>query len=275
MADTTAREDGKHHTSHREAKNGGHDPGGHASQAVITITHYKASDSDDGDEKHHTPHRTPKMADMTPAGEDEKHHTWLPDAKNAVCEVCGQSFTWSGRGQPARYCSRTCQMKAYRQRQSSVDAPGQGVPVPTAMEQADSGPPDPSVCLDCGKPITDPGFSYRCPRCLKARLDRFARPYPEKLIDWLQQQEGRSLVEQGPDDIIEWGERLLAELRAGRVQLPVVEIKPGHAVLVPERFLASHIAEAKLGIDAATENLRRYQRALELVSERKQQQHGR
>jgi hypothetical protein len=36
-------------------------------------------------------------------------------------------------------------------------------------------------------------------------------------------------------------------------------------VLVLEQFLESHIAEAKLGIDAATENLRRLQRALELV----------
>ena len=80
-----------------------------------------------------------------------------------------------------------------------------------------------------------------------------------------------TLVEQGPDDIIGWGERLLAELRAGRVQLPVVEIKPGHTVLAPERFLASHIAEGKLGIGAAVENLRLYRRALELV----RQQHGR
>jgi KaiC/GvpD/RAD55 family RecA-like ATPase len=247
--------------------------GGH--RGVITVTGCNASASDDDPGKHHNPHREAKNGGHTPAGEDEKHHTWLPDAKTAVCEVCGQSFTWSGRGQPARYCSRTCQMKAYRQRQSSADAPGQGEPVPTAMEEAESDPPDPSVCLDCGKPITDPGFSYRCPRCLKTRIDRFARPYPEKLIDWLQQQEGRSLVKQGPDDIIGWGERLLAELRAGRVQLPVVEIKPGHTVLVPEQFLASHITEGKLGIDAATENLRRFRRALELVSERKQQQHGR
>jgi hypothetical protein len=243
---------GKHHTPHRDAKNGEQTPAGE-------------------DEKHHTWLPEAKNGGHDPAGEDEKHHTWLPDAKNAVCEVCGQSFTWSGRGQPARYCSRTCQMKAYRQRQHPADTPGQGVPVPTAVEQADSGPPDPSVCLDCGKPITDPGFSYRCPRCLKARLDRFARPYPEKLIDWLQQQEGRSLVEQGPDDIIEWGERLLAELRAGRratSQLPVVEIKPGHAVLVPyERFLdePNRRGEARYRHRAATVNLRRLQRALELV----------
>jgi hypothetical protein len=72
------------------------------------------------------------------------------------------------------------------------------------------------------------------------------------------------LVEQGaPDDIIAWGEQLLAELRAGRVRLAPVELKPGHAVLVPERFLASHIAEGKLGIGAAVENLRLYRKALE------------
>jgi DNA-binding transcriptional ArsR family regulator len=73
-----------------------------------------------------------------------------------------------------------------------------------------------------------------------------------------------TLVEQGaPDDIIAWAEQLLAELRAGRVQLPVIELKPGHTVLVPERFLASHLAEAKLGIGAAVENLRLFRRALE------------
>jgi DNA-binding transcriptional ArsR family regulator len=72
------------------------------------------------------------------------------------------------------------------------------------------------------------------------------------------------LVEQGaPDDIIAWGEQLLAELRAGRVQLPVIELKPGHTVLVPERFLASHMVEAKLGIGAALEHLRLYRKALE------------
>jgi hypothetical protein len=66
-----------------------------------------------------------------------------------------------------------------------------------------------------------------------------------------------------PDDIIVWAEQLLDGIRAGRVQLPVVELKPGHTVLVPERFLASHITEAKLGIGAALENLWRYRRALE------------
>jgi DNA-binding transcriptional ArsR family regulator len=199
--------DEKHHTPHREAKIGGHDPGGHASQAVITITHYKASDSDDGDGKHHTPHREAKNGghgsiveagkhhtwrheakneEHTPGGEDEKHHTWLPDAETATCVVCGQLFTWSGRGQPARYCSRTCQMKAYRQRWSSADTPGHGVPVSTAVVQADSGPPDPGICLDCHQPITAEEFQYRCPACLKARYDRLQREYPEKLVRWLQ-----------------------------------------------------------------------------------------
>jgi predicted nucleic acid-binding Zn ribbon protein len=74
-------------------------------------------------------------------------------------------------------------------------------------------------------------------------------------------------VEQGaPDDIIAWGEWLLGELRAGRVQLPVIELKPGHTVLVPERFLASHLNEAKLGFSAALENLWLLRRVLEAVS---------
>jgi hypothetical protein len=74
-------------------------------------------------------------------------------------------------------------------------------------------------------------------------------------------------VEQGvPDDIIAWGEWLLAELRAGRVQLPPVELRPGHTVLDAERFLTSHIAEARLGIGVALENLRRYRRVVEAVS---------
>jgi len=153
--------------------------------------HYKANDSDDDPGKHHTPHHDAKNGEQTPAGEAGKHHAWLPDAENAVCEVCGQLFTWSGRGQPARYCSRTCQMKAYRQRQSSADTPGQGKPVPPVVEKADSGPPDPSVCLDCGKRITAEGFQYRCPECLQAVYDRLERQYPEKLARWLEQQHGR------------------------------------------------------------------------------------
>ncbi len=36
-----------------------------------------------------------------------------------VCAVCDQTFTAGGG---ARYCSRACQMKAYRRRQKS-DAP--------------------------------------------------------------------------------------------------------------------------------------------------------
>jgi hypothetical protein len=178
-------DDGKHHTSHREAKIGGHDPGGHASQAVITITHYNASDSDDDPGKHHTPHREAKNDENDPAGEDEKHHTWLPDAKNAVCEVCGQLFTWSGRGQPARYCSRTCQMKAYRQRSTPEDTPGQVVPR-NLVTETNGHPPDPGICLDCHQPITAEGFQYRCPACLKARYDRLGREYPEKLTRWLE-----------------------------------------------------------------------------------------
>jgi hypothetical protein len=76
-----------------------------------------------------------------------------------------------------------------------------------------------------------------------------------------------TLVEQEPpDDVIAWGEWLLAELRAGRVRLPPVELRPGHTVLDAERFLASHLAEARLGISTALENLRRYRRVVEAVS---------
>jgi hypothetical protein len=78
-----------------------------------------------------------------------------------------------------------------------------------------------------------------------------------------------TLVEQGaPDDIIAWGEWLLGELRAGRTQLPVIELTPGRSVVAPERFLASHLAEAKLGIGAALENLRLYRKALERAGRR-------
>ncbi|ACM04832.1 AAA family ATPase [Thermomicrobium roseum] len=164
---------GKHHTPHREAKIDAQDPGGEAG-------------------KHHTWLHEAQNDEHTPAGEAEKHHAWLPDAKNAVCEVCGQLFTWSGRGQPARYCSRTCQMKAYRQRSTPVDAPGRGNPGSLATETETNGhPPDPSACLDCGKRIDAEGFQYICPPCMKLRYDKLQRQYPEKLIRWLEQQHGR------------------------------------------------------------------------------------
>jgi hypothetical protein len=72
-----------------------------------------------------------------------------------------------------------------------------------------------------------------------------------------------------PDDIIVWAEQLLDGIRAGRVQLPPVDLKPGHTVLVPERFLASHITEAKLGISVALENLRLFRRAVERAGMRR------
>ena len=79
-----------------------------------------------------------------------------------------------------------------------------------------------------------------------------------------------TLVEQGPpDDIIAWAEQLLAELRDGQVQLPPVELKPGRSVVAPERFLASHLAEAKLGIGVALENLRRFRRGVERAGRRR------
>jgi hypothetical protein len=166
--------DGKHHTPHREAKNGEYDPTGEVG-------------------KHHTWRHEAKIEAPDPGGGAGKHHTWLPDAENAVCEVCGQLFTWSGRGQPARYCSRTCQMKAYRQRSTPVDTPGQVTPGSLAME-TNGHPPDPGTCLDCHQPITAEGFQYRCPGCLRGRYDRLQREYPEKLVRWLQahdQKEGR------------------------------------------------------------------------------------
>jgi len=77
-------------------------------------------------------------------------------------------------------------------------------------------------------------------------------------------------VPHGPGDVVSWGECLLAELRAGRVQLPEIELKPGHRVVVPERFLASHLAESKFGIRAAIENLRAYRAALARLAQYRQ-----
>jgi hypothetical protein len=83
-------------------------------ESSLTLTRYMSVNVNDDPVKNITrsASRTPKMAKQTPAGEDEKHHTWLPDAKNgehdppageaekhhtwlhdaktAVCEVCGQ-----------------------------------------------------------------------------------------------------------------------------------------------------------------------------------------
>ncbi|WP_226598722.1 TetR/AcrR family transcriptional regulator [Streptomyces violascens] len=40
----------------------------------------------------------------------------MRDEKEARCEVCGTDLAPAGRGRPARYCSRSCQARAYRAR---------------------------------------------------------------------------------------------------------------------------------------------------------------
>ncbi|MFE3184665.1 TetR/AcrR family transcriptional regulator [Streptomyces violascens] len=40
----------------------------------------------------------------------------MRDEKEARCEVCGTGLAPAGRGRPARYCSRSCQARAYRAR---------------------------------------------------------------------------------------------------------------------------------------------------------------
>jgi predicted RNA-binding Zn-ribbon protein involved in translation (DUF1610 family) len=116
-----------------------------------------------------------------------------------TCVVCGQALLQVS-GQATRYCSTACRVKAYRQRWSSADTPGHGEPDPPAVEVAESGPPDPSVCLDCGKRIDAEGFQYRCPACLKALYDRLQRPYPEKLVRCLEQQHGYRSPDDTPGD---------------------------------------------------------------------------
>jgi predicted nucleic acid-binding Zn ribbon protein len=131
------------------------------------------------------PHQNYEIGGQTgvrEAGETELSHE---DAKigGHRCVVCGKPVAQWG-GKPARFCSDSCRKKFTRQ---------QGATGRVTVEQAESGPPDPSVCLDCHQPITDPGFLYICPACLKARYDKLERQYPEKLIRWLQlqQQHGR------------------------------------------------------------------------------------
>jgi len=189
-----------------------------------------------------------------------------------TCVVCGQAILQVS-DQATLYCSTACKAKAYRQRRSSVDTPG----------RVDDDPDDehgsvsffsPTDALIVGEKKTD-GKHHTPHR--DAKNDEhgsvgFVSP-TDALIAGEKKTEpnGRHSpgdssqpVEQGvPDDIIAWGEQLLAELRAGRVQLPVVELRPGRSVVDAERFLASHCAEARLGIGAAVESLRRYRRVLE------------
>jgi hypothetical protein len=253
-------EAGKHHTWLRDAKNGEHDPADDQEQPSLTLTAYMSVNVNDDPGKHHTPHHEAKNGGHGSTGEAGKHHTWLPDAENAVCEVCGQLFTWSGRGQPARYCSRTCQMKAYRQRRSSADTPGRVDFEPNGRHSpGDSSQPALVVRDDGHRPFTV--------HSLYSGVNSESEPNGRRSPGDSSQP---TLVERGvPDDIIVWAEQLLDGIRAGRVQLPPVDLKPGHAVLVPERFLASHITEAKLGISVALENLRLFRRAVERAGMRR------
>jgi DNA-binding transcriptional ArsR family regulator len=135
----------------------------------------------------HTP------ADHTSGSSDEPKNPHQNYEKALhTCVVCGQALLQVS-GQSALYCSTACRVKAYRQRQSSANTPGQSDPVRPAVEKA-TDVPDPSVCLDCGQRIGAEGFLYRCPPCLQARYDKLGWQYPEKLVRWLRvhaQKEGR------------------------------------------------------------------------------------
>lgn len=70
---------------------------------------------------------------------------------------------------------------------------------------------------------------------------------------------------QPDDDVVAWAERVLAQLERGDLVLPAVAYRPGATVVDPVRFLRSHLAEARLGIAQARENLERYRRAVQRV----------
>jgi DNA-binding transcriptional ArsR family regulator len=144
------------------------------------------------------PHQNCEKALHTPAdhtsGSSDEPKNPHQNCEKALhtCVVCGQALLQVS-GQSALYCSTACRVKAYRQRQSSANTPGQGDPVRPAVEKA-TDVPDPSVCLDCGQRIDAEGFLYRCPPCLQARYDKLGWQYPEKLVRWLRvhaQKEGR------------------------------------------------------------------------------------
>jgi DNA-binding transcriptional ArsR family regulator len=175
--------DGETELSHAEAKIGGHGSADFVSPRNSLI---RGETKTDG--KPENPHQSYEIGGQTPvreAGETELSHE---DAKigGHGCVVCGKPVAHWG-GKPARFCSDGCRKKFTRQQ----GATGR---VATVVEKAESGPPDPGICLDCHQPITAEGFQYRCPACLKARYDRLRREYPEKLVRWLQthdQKEGR------------------------------------------------------------------------------------
>ena len=171
------------------------------------------------------PHQSCEKALHTPAdhasGSSDEPKNPHQNCEKALhtCVACGQALLQVS-GQATLYCSTACKAKAYRQRQSAADTPGQGEPEPLAVEwtaltltpymtvnvneprhqqrapgrvtpgthatETNGHPPDPGTCLDCHQPIAAEGFQYRCPACLKARYDRLQREYPEKLARWLQ-----------------------------------------------------------------------------------------
>jgi hypothetical protein len=191
--------DGKHHTWLPDAKIDDPDGDGFFSSRYMPSREEKKMDGNP-----ENPHQNCKNGGQTPvreAGETELSHgdakiggqtpvreageTELSHGDDKIgghgCVVCGKPVAHWG-GKPARFCSDNCRKKFTRQR---------GAPGRVTVEVAESGPPDPSVCLDCHQPITAEGFQYICPPCLKRRYDRLQRQYPEKLANWLQQQHGR------------------------------------------------------------------------------------
>jgi predicted nucleic acid-binding Zn ribbon protein len=154
-------------------------------RGVITITGSKVSDGDDEDGKPENPHQNCEIGGHDPAGVTGETELSHQEAKigGHGCVVCGKPVAHWGE-KPARFCSDSCRKKFTRQQ----GATGR---VTTVVGKADSGPPDPGICLDCGQPITAEGFLYRCPPCLQALYDKLQRQYPEKLVRWLEQQHGR------------------------------------------------------------------------------------
>jgi len=179
--------------SHGEAKKASRTPDDLFSSRYTPMREEKKTD---GTPKN--PHQNCEKALHTPAdhtsGSSDEPKNPHQNCEKALhtCVVCGQALLQVS-GQSALYCSTACRVKAYRQRQSSANTPGQGDPVRPAVEKA-TDVPDPSVCLDCGQRIGAEGFLYRCPPCLQARYDKLGWQYPEKLVRWLRvhaQKEGR------------------------------------------------------------------------------------
>jgi hypothetical protein len=268
--------------------NGGDDPDG---DGFVSPTNTPIVGETKTDGNPENPHQNCEKASRTPAD----HPGWSSDepenphqnCKKALhtCVVCGQAILQVS-GQATLYCSTACRVKAYRQRRSSADAPG----------RVDDDPDDehgsvsfvsPTDALIVGETKTD-GKHHTPHRDAKNGGHGsvgFVSPTDTSIAgEKKTEPNGRhspgdssqsAPVEQGPDDIIAWGEQLLAELRAGRTQLPVVELKPGHTVLDAERYLASHLTEARLGIAVAVENLRLFRRAVERAGIRRGGKYGR